>query len=143
MTLILGGASLRLERIFKEIMQNFCTISGALINNLKSVVYGWNADHSTIANISQNLGFDGFLTWDKVKYLGLPLTLGHNNPSLSLEISKLKAKIASWGGHWLTSAGKLVLIKSSLSSLLIYQSCFLLAPKSIVNQISKLLRDFL
>ena len=61
-TLILGGASLRLERIFKEIMQNFCTISGALINNLKSVVYGWNADHSTIANISQTLGFDGFFT---------------------------------------------------------------------------------
>ena len=32
-TLLLGGALLRLERIFKEIMQIFCLISGALINN--------------------------------------------------------------------------------------------------------------
>ena len=85
-TLLLGGASLRLERIFKEIMQHFCIISGALINNRKSVVYGWNANPSSIANISQILGFDGFDTWDKVKYLGLPLTLGQNNPSLWLEI---------------------------------------------------------
>ena len=75
-TLLLGGASLRLERIFKEIMQHFCIISGALINNRKSLVYGSNADPSTIANISQILGFDGFFSWNKVKYLGLPLTLG-------------------------------------------------------------------
>ena len=86
MTLILGGASLRLERIFKDIMHNFCTISGALINNLKIIMYGWNVDRSTIANISQTLGFDGFVTWDKGKYLGIPLTLVQNNPSHWLEI---------------------------------------------------------
>ena len=41
--------------------------------------------------ISQILGFEGYATWDKVKYLGLPLTLGQNNPSLLLEIiSKIK-----------------------------------------------------
>ena len=54
----------------------FCIISGALINNRKSAMYGWNVDQSTIANISQILGFEGFASWDKVKYLGLPLTLG-------------------------------------------------------------------
>ena len=42
-TLLLGGASMRLARIFKEIMQDFCIVSSALINNRKSVVYGWNA----------------------------------------------------------------------------------------------------
>ena len=47
-TFLLGGASLRLERIFKEIMQHYCIVSGALINNRKSVVYGWNADPSAM-----------------------------------------------------------------------------------------------
>ena len=42
-TLLFGGALMRLARVFKEIMQDFCTVSGALINNQKSVVYGWNA----------------------------------------------------------------------------------------------------
>ena len=40
-------------------------------------------------------------------------------------------------------AGKLVLIKSTLSTLPVYQSSLLLAPKSILDQLSKLLRDFL
>ena len=91
-TLLLGGASLRLPRVFKDIMQHFCTVSGALINNRKSAVYGWNATPETIANISHLLGFEGFSNWNKVKYLGLPLTLGQNNPSRWLEIvCKLKS----------------------------------------------------
>ena len=73
-TLLLGETSPRLARFFKEIMKHFCMISGALINNQKSVVYGWNVDPSSMVNISQILGFDGFDSWDKVKYLGLPLT---------------------------------------------------------------------
>ena len=81
-TLLLGGASLKMARVFLEIMQQFCIISGALINNRKSAMYGWNVDHSTVAEISHILGFEGYATWDKVKYLGLPLTLGKNNPSL-------------------------------------------------------------
>ena len=46
------------------------------------------------------------------------------------------------GGHWLTMTSKLVLIKSTLSAQPIYQSSLLLAPKAIMDQISKLIRDF-
>ena len=113
--LLLGGASLRMARAFKEILQSFCLISGALINNRKSAVYGWNTDHSTILNISHILEFSGYDTRDKIKYLGLPLTLGQNKPSLWLEIiSKIKAKIASWGGQWIMKVGNLIMIKSIL-----------------------------
>ena len=70
--------------------------------------------------------------------------MGQNNPSLWLEIvNKIKAKIVSWGGHWLTKAGKVTLIKSVLSSIHIYQSSLLLEPKSIMDHISKLIKDFL
>ena len=72
------------------------------------------------------------------------MSLGASPPSLWLDVlSKLKAKIVSFGGHWLTNAGKLVLLKSVLSSLPIFQSSLLLAPKSISTQIAKILRDFL
>ena len=143
-TLLLGGASLNMERAFSDIMNQFYIISGALINIRKSVVYYWNVDQLVVANITQILGFEGFATWDKVKYLGLPLTLGKNNPSLWLDIiGKLKAKIASWGGHWLTKARKFIVIKPILSALPIYQSYLLLALKKIMDKISKLLRDFL
>eukprot|EP00253_Pinus_taeda_P003653 PITA_03653 len=58
-------------------------------------------------------------------------------------INNIKTKIASWGGKWLNYAGKLILIKFVLSSLPIYQASFLLAPKTIKDHISQLLRDFL
>ena len=47
-SLLLGGASLKIARAFIEILQIFCLISGALINQIKSVVYGWNVDHLAI-----------------------------------------------------------------------------------------------
>eukprot|EP00253_Pinus_taeda_P011429 PITA_11429 len=77
-------------------------------------------------------------------YLGLPITSGTNKRSLWSDlISKIKAKIAVWGGHWLTKGGKVILIKAVLSALPIYQAAFLLAPRNVTKQISKLLRDFL
>ena len=128
--LLLGGASLKIERDFKGILQNFCIVSGALINNRKSVVYGWNADHSTILNIANLLEFYGYDIWKKIKYLSLSLTLRQNKPSLWVEvISKIQAKNASWGGQWLMKAGKLIMIKLILSALPIYQSSLLLTPK--------------
>ena len=135
-TLLLGGASLKMVRAFSQIMHQFCIISGELINKSKSVMFGWNVDQSKFTKISQILGFEGYVIWDKVKYLGLPLTLGQNNPSLWLEIiSKIKAKIVSSGGHWLKKAGKLILIKPVLLALPIYQSSLLLAPKVIVKRL--------
>ena len=58
-------------------------------------------------------------------------------------IFKLKATIVSWGGQWLTKAGKLILIKAVLLALPIFQFSLLLSRKFILAQISKLLRDFL
>lgn len=58
-------------------------------------------------------------------------------------INKIKTKITIWGGYWLTKGGKVILIKTVLSALPIYQAAFLLAPKSVTDQISKILRDFL
>ena len=90
--------------------------------------------------IANSLGFHGYDQWDKIKYLGLPLTLGASPPSLWLEVlCKIKAKIVSLGGHWLTKAEKLVLIKSALSSLPIFQYSLLLSPKSISVQIAKII----
>ena len=107
-------------------------------------MYGWNTDQTKMDKILQILGFEGYATWDKVKNLGLPLTLGQNNPSLWLEIvNKIKAKIVLWGGHWLTKAGKVILINSIFSSIPIYQSSLILAPKAIMDHISKLIKEFL
>ena len=47
-SLLLGGAPLKIARVFNEILQSFCSISGSLVNKRKSVVYGWNTYQQTI-----------------------------------------------------------------------------------------------
>jgi hypothetical protein len=79
---MLGGASVKIAENFNEILQSFCSISEALINKRKSPVFGWNANHQTIQRIGIYLGFPGYDSWKKIKYLGLPLTLGSNKYSL-------------------------------------------------------------
>ena len=49
----------------------------------------------------------------------------------------------AWGEQWLNRARKFMLIKAVISSLVVFQASFLLAPKSIMDQFSKLIRDFL
>ena len=143
-SLLLGGVSTRIAKTFKATLHGYCSVSGPLINDIKSVVYGWKADEHEIQKVAQILGFIGYERWDKIKYLGFPLTLGINMGSLWVKvISKIKAKIEFWGGQWLTNGRKITLIKSMLSALPIYQSSFLLAPKTITKQISKMLHDFL
>ena len=56
-------------------------------------MYGWNVDHLSILRIAHFMGFPGFDKWDKIKYLGLPLTLGPSPPLMWLEVtSKQKEK---------------------------------------------------
>jgi len=141
-SLRLGGASIKIAKVYSGILQKFCSISGALINKSKSEIYRSNVDQHSIQRITLFLGFLGYTSWDKIKYLGLPITLGSNKSSLWTDvIRKIKSKITAVGGKWLTNASKLTVIKSILSSLPIYQVSFLLAPMKITDQISKLIRD--
>lgn len=92
-------------------------------------MYGWNTKQHIIEKIENDMGFRGFVVWDKIKYLGLLITRGSNRNQLWDEvILKFKKKIAAWGGFWLTTGGKLTLIKSVLTTLPTYQASLMLAP---------------
>jgi len=133
-SILLGGASTRIAINFDAVLKSYCRASGVVINDRKSSIFGWNMSQHNLNSIAQILGFECFAQWDSIKYLGLPLTSGVNNRSLWHGIiSKIKDKITSWGGYWLTKGGKIILLKSVLSTLPIYQASFLLAPKHIME----------
>ena len=99
-SLLLGGAYLMIARAFNVVLQKLCQSSRDLINKIKSGVYGWNVDQCALHRISDFFGFSGYDKWDKITYLGLPLTLGKTTPFLWLDVlAKLKKKITSWGGQ--------------------------------------------
>lgn len=139
-SLLLGGASTIIAKAFDTVLRSYCRVQGALVNERKSEVLSWNIDQQDLISISNLLGFKGHAHWDRIKYLGLPITNGVNKRSLWSEIiNKIKSKILGWGGFWLTKGGKVILIKSLLSTLPVYQATFLLAPRNVMDPISKLL----
>ena len=58
-------------------------------------------------------------------------------------LDKLKIIIQAWGASWLNIVGKVILMKSVLISLPVYQNSILLAPKTFISKVYGLVRRFM
>ena len=75
-------------------------------------------------------------------YLGMPLRASHNSPFVWNPISeKIECKLAGWK-MYLSKGGRLMLLKSTLSSLLTYYLSLFTIPTHVANKIERLQRDF-
>jgi hypothetical protein len=127
-TLLMGGASMPTARKFKKELDTYTEVSRSVISLTKINIFGWNITPRDMLYISRILGMEGCTTWDAFKYLGVPI-FKSNPKALHWDqlIGKIKNRINFWGEKWLNLAGKVVLIKAVLASILIYQSSLLLA----------------
>ncbi|KAI3740081.1 hypothetical protein L2E82_30499 [Cichorium intybus] len=79
-----------------------------------------------------------------VRYLGIPLITTHlTHKDCKGLVDKVKCKINDWKNKTLSFAGRLQLILSVLSSMQIYWASVFILPKSISNEIEKLMWGFL
>lgn len=141
-TLLIGEASVIIARRFKALLDKYMRYSGGMINYLKSCIYGWHASAQTLHSISNVFGVPCKLNWDHFNYLGMPVSIGPTKAEIwGTTFDKLKRKVQLWGSTWLT--GRLVLLKSSLSSLPLYQFTLIQAPTTFHNKMERILRHFL
>jgi len=76
-------------------------------------------------------------------YLGMPI--GGNARRLSFwnpMINRIRTRLSGWKSKHLSLGGRLVLLKSVLSSLPVYALSFFKAPSGIVSSIESLLNCF-
>jgi hypothetical protein len=119
-------------------------VSGSEISHAKSKIYSWNITPIEMRDISRILGMEGHTNWDSFTYLGVPISKKIQEPSSwNHLLDKLKNRISSWGANWLTLAGRIVLIKSVLASVPIYQNSLLLANGTTINQLEALTKAVL
>jgi len=142
-SLMLGAATVLSATKFKEVLDDHCEATGSILNKGKCHFYCWNISISALSAISKCLGFASCSNWASFKYLGLPIfqKYAFNGDWLPL-LDKFKLKIQAWGFSWLNLAGKSVLIKVVLSSLLIFQFSVLLAPICILRKMEELIHIF-
>ena len=63
-TILLGGASHHITRIFKNKLDNYCQSSGSKLKLRKSLIYSWNINPREITEISHIMGIKGVTNWE-------------------------------------------------------------------------------
>ena len=58
-TILLGGASHHIARIFKNELDNYCQAFGSKLKLRKSLIYSWNINPREMIEISRILGIEG------------------------------------------------------------------------------------
>lgn len=117
---------------------------GGMINHLRSCIYGWNTTAQNLHNIANIFGVPCKLDWEHFTYLGMPVSIGPLKAEVwDTIIDKTKRKVQQWGSTWLNPAGCLVLLKSGLSSLPLYQFTLMQAPAIFHNKMEIILHHFL
>ena len=119
----------------------FKAVTGLKVNALKSemVLIG---EVSNVHVLAEFLGCRiGSLP---MTYLGMPLVTSHKSPTVWNPIlEKIERKLAGWKKMYLSKGGRLMLLKSTLSSLPTYFLSLFTIPTHVANKIERLQRDFL
>ncbi|XP_026457145.1 uncharacterized protein LOC113357872 [Papaver somniferum] len=127
---------------FATTLNIFSAITCLVVNNIKSNIFMSSLDSVTAYGIKTVLGFQvGSLP---VKYLGLPLLSTRLSDSDCLPLTDhVLARIKSWKASVLSYAGRVLLVKAILSSMLIFWTSFFVLPKKIINFLNSIFRNFL
>jgi len=140
-TIILCEKSWANIRAIQAILLLFEDLSGLKVNLSKSLLVGinvhgsWLSEAATVLNCK--VGSILFV------YLGLPI---RGNPSRLVFweplISRIRSRLSGWKSKHLSLGGRLVLLKSVLSSLPVYALSFFKAPSGIVSSMESILNNF-
>lgn len=123
-------------------MHQYCLVFGQKVNDAKSKVFFCNCSPKFSAKVQNILGFK----WASLpcKYLGIPLFAGVNKASYwNPIILTIKNRIASWKNSWLSLPGRILLIKSVLSSIPNYMMYVLPMPSKVKSDLEATLKSFL
>jgi len=141
-TLILGGKSWANVRAMRDVLHLFAALSGLNVNFHKNVLVGVNVNMSWLLEAAMVLNCK--VSTLPIMYLGL--LVGGDSRRLNFwdpTVNHIKSRLSRWKSRYLSFGGRLVLLKSVLTSLPVYALSFFKAPSGIISSIESLLIRFL
>lgn len=141
-TMFFGRSSPSSCRALTSILEKYDLASGQCINRLKSsVTFSSKTKPEAKVRAKRNLNITN--EGGVGKYLGLPENFGRRKRDIFASlVDRIRQRAHGWTTRFLSSAGKLVLLKLVLAALPTYtMSCFKL-PKSLCKQIQSVLTRF-
>ncbi|CAL5410995.1 unnamed protein product [Camellia sinensis] len=141
-TIIFSEADWDQMVLIKRVLRCFEVLSGLRINYHKSVVCGVGVDDSLLLSFAKLLNCQVHSL--PLKFLGLPLGANPGRKSTWKPVlDKFRSKLSGWKRKLLSFAGRLTLIKSTLSSLPIYYLSLFKMPEGVAKEIERIQSTFL
>ena len=141
-TVVFCKADIEEVKVIKRVLRCFEVVSGLKINFSKSIASGVGLEGNVGKEIAevlrckrQNL---------PIKYLGL--YLGASSRKVKTwegVINNFRNKLAGWKNKFLSFGGRVTLIKSVLSSLLLYYMSIFKIPRKVTDELDKIQSRFL
>ncbi|GAU35285.1 hypothetical protein TSUD_274870 [Trifolium subterraneum] len=128
-TLLLGTKSWANGRALRAVLVLFVAMSGLKVNFNKSMLVGVNIPESWLGEAASALG----CRVGNIPFLYLGLPIGGDPRCLSFwepVLSRVKKRLSGWKTRFLSYGGRLVLLKSVLTSLSVYALSFFKAPSA-------------
>ena len=127
----------------RDVLDEFCAMSGQTISESKSRVYfSPNVDQDSRESLSDILGCRSTLNLGK--YLGIPIK--HPNSSsqdFNFILDRIKGKLAGWKANLLSLARRVVLVQTSTSTIPSYAMQCSYLPDRILQGVDHVNKNFL
>ncbi|XP_074299889.1 uncharacterized protein LOC141631068 [Silene latifolia] len=121
---------------------SFSRASGLEMNNAKSSIY-FNEVHGSLKQqlIASSGCVEGQIPF---RYLGVPIAAGRlGKKECKILVEKIIDRIRMFCARKVSYAGRLILVKSVLTSLFSYWANIFLIPKGVLKQIDNICRNYL
>lgn len=106
-----------------------------------SVFFSSNVNESVRTQLCQSLNIMEATT--NTTYLGLPNMMGRSKSStLSFLKDKVRKKIQTWDGRWISQAGREVLVKAVIQYLPTYAMSVFLLPMDIIKEFERMFSKY-
>ncbi|XP_050259191.1 uncharacterized protein LOC126704213 [Quercus robur] len=127
----------------RDVIDEFCSVSGQSISESKSKVYfSPNVDRDTRESLCDILRFNS--TPNLGKYLGFPIKHSRTSAQdFNFILDKVKQKLAGWKANMLSLAGCSVLIQASSATIPSYVMQGVYLPQKILDGIVRVNQNFL
>ena len=125
-----------------SILKGFGEVTGLCTNFQKSSVVPIRCNHLDLGRLTQSL--PAARTSFPLRYLGLPLSVWKLKlVDLQFLVDKVASKLSTYDGQNITTIGRTALVKSVITSQVVYPATPLVIPPTILHSVNKLERAFL
>ena len=125
-----------------NILKGFGEVTGLCTNFQKSSVVPIRCNHLDLGRLTQSL--PAARTSFPLRYLGLPLSVWKLKlVDLQFLVDKVASKLSTYDGQNITTIGRTALVKSVITSQVVYPATPLVIPPTILHSVNKLERAFL